>query len=41
MDALNRISYASTLLCLIGVGALIAIAGAVTGWLGRRDRRRM
>jgi hypothetical protein len=42
LDALNHASHAaSTLLCLIGMGALIAIAGAVTGWLGRRGRRRM
>ena len=42
LDALNHAPHAaSTLLCLIGMGGLVAIAGAVAGWPRRRDRRRM
>lgn len=40
LDRLNHISFALTWLCLIGIGALLAAAGWITRWLGRRDQQR-
>ena len=40
MDRLNHISFGLTWLALVGIGAIVFAAEAVTRWLGRREHQR-